>query len=161
MEVPRISGTSAFVRLVWYPDSSTTTILRVTTRTRYFLLQVPGWILAAALLAALHVWAGLPQWVAWLFWVLWVVKDFALYPKLKAAYEENVPTGAAALVGKTGTVRQALEPEGYVEIGAELWQARTAFNDLPIPPGTQVRVLAGEGVVLVVARASEQLPARP
>jgi membrane protein implicated in regulation of membrane protease activity len=122
----------------------------MTTRTRYFLLQLPSWMLAAAVLAAFHRWAGLPLWAALLAWAVYAAKDVALYPKLKGAYESSGPDGAQALVGQIGVVKQALQPEGYVHVAGELWQARASAGEPMIPVGTRVRVVEGAGLVLTV-----------
>ena len=121
----------------------------MTTRTRYFLLQLPSWFLAAVLLVALHTWAGLPLWVAAVAWVLYVAKDFALYPKLRRAYETEEPSGAAALVGQLAVVKQPLEPEGYVQISGELWRARST-DGRHILRAAQVRVVGADGITLTV-----------
>jgi membrane protein implicated in regulation of membrane protease activity len=128
----------------------------VTTPTRYFLLQVPGWGLAAILLAALHRWFGIPLWVAWGGWALFVIKDFVLYPYLRPAYETTSPSGAERLNGQVGVVTRPLEPEGYVRLGGELWQARTVGQQVPIPVGGRVRVEGADGLVLIVAPVRRQ-----
>ena len=73
-----------------------------------------------------------------------LAKDLAFYPFVKVAYERRSPMnpGVKDLVGQTGTSRDALAPEGYVMIGAELWRARTRDAAEPIPAGSSVRVEA-------------------
>jgi membrane-bound serine protease (ClpP class) len=56
--------------------------------------------------------------------------------------------GTAALVGQRAIVREPLEPSGLVSLQGELWTARAAGP--PIPAGTEVEVLAVEGLRLVV-----------
>ncbi|MBN2549882.1 MAG: hypothetical protein JXB15_12030 [Anaerolineales bacterium] len=51
------------------------------------------------------------------------------------------------LIGAIGEARTRIDEEGSVQVGAELWSAR---SDRPITKGTQVRVVAREGFVLVV-----------
>jgi membrane-bound serine protease (ClpP class) len=53
-----------------------------------------------------------------------------------------------AVVGKIGVVRTPLGPTGSVYVGGELWSARA---ETPIPVGARVRVLAREGLTLLVA----------
>jgi membrane protein implicated in regulation of membrane protease activity len=65
-------------------------------------------------------------------------------------------TGAAALVGKSARVVEAVtESGGRVKIGGELWSARTAPADgggsVTIAPGEPVRVVSIEGATAVVA----------
>lgn len=53
------------------------------------------------------------------------------------------------LVGATGQARTSIHEEGSVQIGSELWSAR---SDAPIPPGSDVRVVRRDGFVLVVEK---------
>ena len=130
--------------------------LDVRTRTRYFLLQIPGWVLAAILLGMLHRWFALPLWAAVGGWMLFLAKDFALYPYLKKAYETYSPSGAERLVGDIGIVSTDLQPEGYIRIGGELWQARLEDHSSTIPKGMKVRILRSEGMLLIVAQSATE-----
>lgn len=59
--------------------------------------------------------------------------------------------GEKSLVGKTGYVKEKLDPVGQVRIGGELWTAVLAEGEnTPIQPGTQVVVEKIEGVRLYV-----------
>jgi membrane-bound serine protease (ClpP class) len=60
-------------------------------------------------------------------------------------------TGAEGLVGKTGTVRERLGPEGQVMVSGELWRA--VAEGEPLEPGAQVRIVAVDGLTLKVAKA--------
>jgi membrane protein implicated in regulation of membrane protease activity len=124
----------------------------VTTRTRYFLLQIPGWVLAVFLLTLLHRWMGLPLWAVVGGVVLYVIKDIALYPYLRRAYESTSSTGAERLIGETATVTRALQPEGYVQVGGDLWQARLDQAAEVAGVGSRVRVRGADGLVLIVSR---------
>lgn len=53
----------------------------------------------------------------------------------------------SALVGAIGEARTRIDEQGTVQVGAELWSAR---SDQPIPKGAQVRVVTREGFILVV-----------
>jgi len=59
--------------------------------------------------------------------------------------------GAEGLVGKTGTVRERLGPEGQVMVSGELWRA--VVEGEPLEPGAQVRIVAVDGLTLKVAKA--------
>jgi len=126
----------------------------VKTRTRYFLLQTPGWALAAVLLAALHRWFDIPMWATAGGWLLFVLKDFVLYPYLRHAYDTTSTSGAERLIGQLGVVTRALEPEGYVQLGGDLWQARVEHGAEAAPAGSRVRVLGADGLVLIVSPES-------
>jgi membrane protein implicated in regulation of membrane protease activity len=55
--------------------------------------------------------------------------------------------GAEALVGAEGVALGALQPEGQVRVGGEIWRAR---SEAPIAAGGCVRVRAVESLTLVV-----------
>ncbi len=115
----------------------------------YLVLQVPDIILAAAILWALHRWAGLPaRWAVALF-VLWVLKDLAMYAVLRRTLVPPA-TGPEALVGIRAITREALAPRGYVRVGSELWLAETAHPHEVIAPETPVVVRASRGLTLLV-----------
>ena len=124
----------------------------MTTWQRYVLLQIPGGVLTAALLAGLHHWMGLPFWLAVSLFLLYVAKDFALYPFLRRAYETNTTTVIEQLVGIRGKATESLDPQGYVEVRGELWQASAAPGNQPIPPGARIRVQAARDMTLIVTR---------
>ena len=76
---------------------------------------------------------------------------FALLMWFMAA-QAQVPALAAdvtphRLIGMIGTARSPVHDEGSVQVGGQLWSARSEF---PIPEGQEVRVVAVEGLVLVV-----------
>lgn len=56
-------------------------------------------------------------------------------------------TGAAGLIGKIGTVKQTISPEGKVFVHGELWNARSRT---PIEIGSKVRVINLESLQLEV-----------
>jgi membrane-bound ClpP family serine protease len=68
-------------------------------------------------------------------------------------------TGREGLLGASGVVRRELTPEtqGIVLTQGELWQAISAEGRLQ--PGERVIVEKVDGLLLVVRRASELVPA--
>jgi membrane-bound serine protease (ClpP class) len=58
-------------------------------------------------------------------------------------------TGAEGMVGLEGRAREALEPgaAGYVDVHGEMWRASSAT---PVPAGSSVRVVAVNGLTLIV-----------
>ena len=99
------------------------------TVTRYYLFQIPGWVLAAVLVTVLHAWLGLPVWAALTVLGVVVMKDVICYPFLRKAYQLEA-SGAAQLVGQRGVARDSLDPTGYVYVHGELWRARTERDSL-------------------------------
>lgn len=122
----------------------------MTTFSRYWLLQIPGWVLTAAIGVALHEWFGLPRWTPAALCAAVVLKDAALYPFLLSAYESSGGSPLQAMVGKRGVVKRELSPRGQVQVNGELWQARPLGPDQPAV-GDTVTVAAVEGMTLVVA----------
>lgn len=118
---------------------------------RYYLFQIPGWLLAGALVTVLHAWLGLPMWAALTIVGVVVLKDVVCYPFLRKAYQLEA-TGAAQLVGLRGVARDTLDPAGYVYVNGELWRARTEAGADAIPAGTEVRVVQGQRMTLTVTR---------
>ena len=128
----------------------------MTTATRYWLFQIPGWVITLALLFGLKRWMDLPIWAGVAVMALVVVKDAALYPFLKAGYETDVKTGIARLVGGRGVIKQTLEPEGFVQVAGELWKARAGRAGQTIAAGTRVSIEAADGMTLIVSEVSSQ-----
>ena len=62
--------------------------------------------------------------------VMWVIKDIALYPFLRSAYEVDDRQPIERLIGERGTTVEPLAPSGYVRVGGELWYAETK-TDIP------------------------------
>ena len=80
----------------------------------------------------------MPGWVGVTLLSVWVVKDLALYPLLRPAYEENPRSGAQLMVGLRGVVTRDLAPEGYIRVRGELWRARAGTE--PLLKGARVEV---------------------
>ena len=122
---------------------------------RYTALQVPGWVLALAGGWWIHTSFDAPGWLAPAIPLAWVVKDMALYPLLRSAYDVNEAPPVERLIGRRGVAIEPLAPSGYVRIGGELWRART--NDAtPIAPHLAVEVVGAEGLVLSVRHAATE-----
>ena len=122
----------------------------MSTLTRYVLLQAPSWAAASLAVAGLRHWLGLSLWIGAGLLAVWVLKDFALYPFLRRAYEGGARTGAEELIGARGVARDELSPKGHVWVRGELWRAEVAAGRGPISPGTPVRVQAARGLTLTV-----------
>lgn len=119
---------------------------------KYFLLELPGWAIAGAVLYALYMTEWVTQATAIGLWCLWVAKDFALYPLLRTAYEDSNPDATAALVDAVGVAIERLAPEGYVRIGSESWHASVVPREEAIEAGCQVRVVEVRNLTLRVTR---------
>jgi membrane-bound ClpP family serine protease len=124
---------------------------------RYLAFQAPSWVALVVVLAILvRVW-DLSLAMPALVLALWVVKDLALFPVLRIAYEPAGGSGGAEnLIGALGTVSADLDPEGWIRIGSERWRARVSRDHSPVPIGAAVRVTAVEGLLLRVEPLTRQ-----
>jgi membrane protein implicated in regulation of membrane protease activity len=120
------------------------------TFARYLLFQIPELILLALLLWLLLDRNMISLWAARGLFFLWIIKDLAVYPLVRRAYEASTRTGTAQLIGTKGVAQEPLNPEGYVRINGELWKARTDPSNQPIGANTVVRVTAATGMTLIV-----------
>lgn len=117
---------------------------------KYLLLQIPGWLIAAAVLVASWRSENVSGSVAISLLLLWVGKDLVFYPFLRAAYLSDVPTGAQRLLGQSAVVRRRLSPIGYVQVRGELWRAEVPAGHPPVPVASSVRVVAAKRLTLTV-----------
>ena len=122
---------------------------------RYLLFQVPGWILAAIVLSGLYHSKLIQGWLALLFFLAWLVKDLILYPLTRTAYEKKHNEGSQALIGQRGISEGDLSPEGYVRVRGELWRAVADPSRGTIASGTQVEIIAAEGMTVFVRPVEE------
>ncbi len=126
------------------------------TRRRYWLFQIPGIALTAALLAIAAAWFDLPIWACGAILAAWIAKDALLYPFLKRAYESGAAVGPERLIGSAGVAAQTLDPQGYVKVGAELWRARSASRIRAGEPVSVAGVATSEAMILIVERAAPE-----
>ena len=68
----------------------------------------------------------------------------------------SVPSRLDLMLGRTGHVHSAVDPEGTVMVASELWSARSEGG--PIAVGTDIRVTRSEGLCLIVEPLSEETP---
>jgi membrane-bound serine protease (ClpP class) len=68
--------------------------------------------------------------------------------KLIDARHRPFEAGQESMIGAVGTVREPLNPSGMVFVNGALWQATSTSG--PLAAGTQVRVVAIEGLRLRV-----------
>ena len=122
---------------------------------RYALLQIPFTALVAVVLILLREWVDLPLWLVCALVALLVVKDIALYPFVWRAYDPESPALTNQMEGAQGIAIEDLHPTGYVEIGAERWQAEVTGENPTIRRGQRVRVRGIRGLTLLVQRDKE------
>lgn len=131
--------------------------MTIATWKRYALFQLPGWVVAAVVLLGLMEWIGLSLEAASGLFTVWVIKDIALYPLVRTAYESDVKTGVERLVGEKGVAQKWLDPHGMVRVRGELWQAEAEPSERLIEPNSEIRVTAARGLTLIVSREGESM----
>jgi len=119
---------------------------------RYTAFQTPELLLVATLLFLFHEWHGdLPGWVAPVVLGVWVLKDAAMFPFVRKAYERS-DDHSRPLDGQLGVAQDSLRPDGYVQVSSELWRAECAPDGETIHAGDRVRVRETRGLTLIVER---------
>jgi len=117
---------------------------------RYALLQVPFTALVLVILIWVRKWLDLPIWFICGLVAFLVIKDIVLFPFVWRAYDSDSPGLQNTLEGARGIAINDLHPSGYVEIGAERWQAEVIEGSPPIRRGQRVRVHGIRGLTLLV-----------
>ncbi len=117
---------------------------------RYTLFQIPDLILMGLGLAAAVHWWKLPVVAAYALFGLWIVKDIAMFPLLRVAYQTDGSSVADRLDGALGVVTRPLNPTGYVSVASELWSAEVSIESAPVAVGSTVRVVSIRGLTLLV-----------
>ena len=113
---------------------------------RYLRFHLPGLAIAAVVLAALAYWDVLSRGLALALAALWVLKDVALFPVLRAAYEPDDSAAPRRPLGELGVAVDA----DWVRVGPELWRVRRAGGAPALAPGALVRVVALHGLEVEV-----------
>lgn len=119
------------------------------TAFRYFLLQVPGWILLTLCASALWAWNLVPGWLSAGIVAVWIIKDVALYPVVRSAFAPSEPANAR-LIGRSAVALETIAPRGYVRLGGELWRAEMRDRRERVDAGAAVVVRGVEGLTLIV-----------
>jgi membrane protein implicated in regulation of membrane protease activity len=117
---------------------------------RYALLQVPFTALVIVVLIWVRKWLDLPLWFICGLVAFLVIKDIVLFPFVWRAYDPDSPALTSTMEGARGIAINDLHPSGYVEIGAEKWQAEVIEGSPPIRRGQRVRVHGIRGLTLLV-----------
>ena len=124
------------------------------------LLLIPGSVLLVAGTLALlfdeSVILSLPGIVIIVVGVLIATYVQILYYRRVAPTHRPMSTTPSGLTGEAGVVVTSVVPDslsGKVRVGSEIWSAR---SNQAIPAGTRVRVVAGEGVAVIVVPVEER-----
>jgi membrane protein implicated in regulation of membrane protease activity len=121
-------------------------------------------MLAAGALTAAGVAAIFPG-LLWLQIVVGLVTAAAMLAAIrpmivrKIHHGQELKTGSAHVIGKSGLVVKEIHPDGggSIRLGGELWTARPYDEVSTIPPGTRVEVMSIDGATAVVYPVSDPL----
>ena len=121
-------------------------------------------MLAAGALTAAGVAAFLPG-LLWLQIVVGLITAAAMLAAIrpmivrKIHHGQELKTGSAHVIGKSGLVVKEIHPDGggSIRLGGELWTARPYDEVSTIAPGTRVEVMSIDGATAVVYPVSDPL----
>jgi membrane protein implicated in regulation of membrane protease activity len=121
-------------------------------------------MLAAGALTAAGVAAFLPG-LLWLQIVVGLITAAAMLAAIrpmivrKIHHGQELKTGSAHVIGKSGIVVKEIHPDGggSIRLGGELWTARPYDEVSTIAPGTRVEVMSIDGATAVVYPVSDPL----
>jgi membrane-bound ClpP family serine protease len=125
------------------------------TLVRYIGFQLPSWGIASMIALGLDMWTSIPRMMIGLPLILYVMKDFLIYPYVRAAYENRPHDAGESVVGAPARVLVTLDPDGWVQIGSERWRARQAEGGPVLEVGARVQVSALQGHTVLVVRVEE------
>ncbi|MFG1908444.1 NfeD family protein [Kribbella sp. NPDC048928] len=121
-------------------------------------------MLAAGALTAAGVAAFLPG-LLWLQIVVALITAAAMLGAIrpmivrKIHHGQELKTGSAHVIGRTGVVVKEIHPDGggSIRLGGELWTASPYDEVSTIAPGTRVEVMKIDGATAVVYPVSDPL----
>jgi len=122
---------------------------------RYVLLQLPGQVAFAVILVILRQWLEIPAYLMWGLLGLWVGKDILLFPFLWRYYDPNQFPDRFRMVGRKGFALTGLNPDGFVQVQGERWQAELTGGTPPVKKGAAICVDAIYGLKLKVRSCAE------
>ncbi|MEJ2285347.1 MAG: NfeD family protein [Desulfobacterales bacterium] len=122
---------------------------------KYFLLQLPGQIAFILILLLVRRWLEAPAYLLWGLLGFWVSKDIFLFPFLWRFYDPNQYPDRFRMVGRKGFTLTRLNPDGYVQVQGERWQAGINEEHASIEKDESICVEAINGLKLTVRSCSE------
>ena len=122
---------------------------------KYFLLQLPGQIAFILILLLVRQWLETPAYLLWGLLGFWVGKDLLLFPFLWRFYDPDQYHDRFRMVGRKGFALNRLNPDGYVQVQGERWQACIYEEHASIEKDEAICVEAINGLKLTVRSCSE------
>jgi len=121
---------------------------RVRSTRTYVLMELGELLLLIVLIIVISRFIYIPLWIAIAIPVGKFLKFILVYPFVRRSIKQPLLSGMESLIGRRGLAVESLDPEGYVSVRGELWQAIT--DGTPISAGAKVEVCELEGTKLVV-----------
>jgi membrane-bound ClpP family serine protease len=122
---------------------------------KYFLLQLPGQIAFILILLLVRQWLEAPAYVLWGLLGFWVGKDIFLFSFLWRFYDPEQYPDRFRMIGRKGFALTRLDPDGYVRVQGERWQAGVYEAHASIEKDEAICVEAINGLKLKVRSCSE------
>ena len=122
---------------------------------KYFLLQLPGQATFILILVLIRQWLEAPAYLMWGLLGFWVGKDIFLFPFLWRFHDPNQYPDRFRMVGRKGFTLTHLNPDGYVQVQGERWQAGIYEEQTSIEKGEAICVEAINGIKLTVRPCTE------
>ena len=117
---------------------------------RYVAFQIPTIFLVIITLLWLENWIEIPKYAFYGVITLWILKDLILFFFVWRAYDWSAKKKKIRLPMEKGIAIDNLNPEGYVRIGDEFWQARVPDKNKLIRAGEAIKVISHNGLTLIV-----------
>ena len=117
-------------------------------RRKYLLVCATDWLLLSIIGVLAVRWLEVPWWIPSAIVVVWIVKDLMSFPARRRYYEPQ--PAETRLVGQVAEALSSIDPDGFVRIHGEIWQAHLAPNARAAARGHSVRVCRTEGLHLFV-----------
>jgi membrane-bound ClpP family serine protease len=122
---------------------------------KYFFLQLPGQATFILILVLTRQWLEAPAYLMWGVLGFWVIKDIFLFPFLWRLYDPNQYPDRFRMVGRKGLTLTHLNPDGYVQVQGERWQAGIYEEQACVEKGKVICVEAINGLKLTVRPCTE------
>ena len=117
---------------------------------RYACIQAIETLAFILILILAGKWVEIPLWLFIILCAVWVSKDFILFPFVWRAYDWDHEKASNPMVGMQGVVLQRFDPQGYVEVRGERWQAELSEAQHAVEEGETIRVVGMRGLTLLV-----------
>ena len=122
---------------------------------KYFLLQLPGQVAFILILLLARQWLETPAYLIWGLLGFWVGKDIFLFPFLWRFHDPNQYPDRFWMDGRNGFTLTRLNPDGYVQVQGERWQAGIYEGQSFIEQSEAIRIEAVNGLKLTVRPCTE------